>query len=252
MRCVAVFLAVSVSFSRCFYSVLRFCVVFRFLASRASSISLTPTRLHLPPAPNQEEVGLKTTRGVAPHEGAIDPADSHKKERERNRRNANLNHRIMAAVGPKSLPLQRELESEIATQLKMMEGLLYRAEIRRRACVWVGTELRRGTRNGVVTGLQVVHAERVLSRTPYTRFPPHMILPYRSVAPVLQERDIELDQPLDWSEVGLDAAARTQLWAEWARRFLPANQQNILPIAKLCRVDGAAPLKDAKKAYDLL
>jgi hypothetical protein len=144
------------------------------------------------------------------------------------------------------------LESEIASELKNMEGLLHRAEIRRRACVWMGTELRRGTRNGVETGLQVLHAERVLSRAPYTRFPPHMILPYRSVAPVLQERDIELDQPLDWSEVGLDAAARTQLWAEWAGRFLPANQRNILPIAELCRVEGAAPLNSAKKAYDLL
>jgi hypothetical protein len=69
---------------------------------------------------------------------------------------------------------------------------------------------------------------------------------------VLQERDIEMDQPLDWSEAGLVAAARTQLWEEWADRFLPGNQQNILPIDDLCRIEGAAQLTAAKKAYDHL
>jgi hypothetical protein len=60
-----------------------------------------------------------------------------------------------------------------------------------------------------------------------------------------------MDRPLDWSEAGLAAEAR-RLWAGWADLYLPADQRHILPIDELCRIEGAADMNSAKKAYDHL
>jgi hypothetical protein len=144
---------------------------------------------------------------------------------------------------PATLPTSVDIGKEILKQKEAIDETLWNAEVRRRAAVWMATELVEGTVADaagvqVVTGLPNDLSERPDSGTRFIRFPPEMLVPYQTI----------LTNPRqNWADGHLREQAQKLFDACFAR-FIPKDRPGP-PHLDVCRISGE-DLERARVTYN--
>jgi hypothetical protein len=144
---------------------------------------------------------------------------------------------------PATLPTSVDIGKEILKQKEAIDETLWNAEVRRRAAVWMATELVEGTVADaagvqVVTGLPNDLSERPDSGTRFIRFPPEMRVPYQTI----------LAHPKkNWAVDHLEEKAQ-RLFDECFARFIPADRPGP-PQLNVCRISNEN-LERARVTYN--